>query len=251
MLWSSAVRSSSLPFYIFLLKEKVPLDYTVPSIDKWYPFQIPSLELCITFSCYKCTVFKLWINQKTRKLSRLFHSHKILLLALLGPFTDQNDTDFSTLSYTSTIEILTLSYTWGLEEVPLSQLGWNFPVKAIIGGTPRDLCLLFSQWVKQSVFPEAISMLQNWLFSCVECLGNGVRGWWLVLFSFFILDLDECKDKTHQCDVNANCTNIPGSYNCTCRPGYTGNGSICNGIISYPSLHFMFLQVYSYVFFVT
>ena len=59
-----------------------------------------------------------------------------------------------------------------------------------------------------------------------------VLGWWLVLFSIFILDLDECKDKTHQCDVNANCTNIPGSYNCTCRPGYTANGSICNGIIN-------------------
>ncbi|CAH3045238.1 unnamed protein product [Porites evermanni] len=43
-------------------------------------------------------------------------------------------------------------------------------------------------------------------------------------------DLDKCKDKTHQCDVNANCTNIPGSYNCTCRPGYTGNGSICKEI---------------------
>ena len=86
----------------FLLREKVPLPYTVPSIDKWYPFQIPSLELCITFSCCKCAVFKLWINQKTRKLCRLFRSHKILLLALLGLFTDQNDTDFPTLSYTST-----------------------------------------------------------------------------------------------------------------------------------------------------
>ncbi|CAH3183413.1 unnamed protein product [Porites lobata] len=43
-------------------------------------------------------------------------------------------------------------------------------------------------------------------------------------------DLDECKDKTHQCDVNANCTNMPGTYNCTCRPGYQGNGSICKDI---------------------
>ena len=84
----------------------------------------------------------------------------------------------------------------------------------------------------------SISMLQNWLFSCVKCLGLyticEVGGSYC--FLFFILDLDECKDKTHQCDVNANCTNIPGSYNCTCRPGYRGNGSICNGIISYPSL---------------
>ena len=51
------------------------------------------------------------ITKLARKFSRLFHSDKILLSALLGPFTDQNDTDFSTLSYTSTIEILTLSYT--------------------------------------------------------------------------------------------------------------------------------------------
>ena len=87
-----------------------------------------SLELCITFSCCKCTIVKLWINQKTRKLSRLFHRHKILLLAPLGPFTDQNDTDFPTLSYTSTIEILTHSYTWSLEKVPLSQFGRSFPV---------------------------------------------------------------------------------------------------------------------------
>ena len=101
-LWPQ-LRSSSLTFYIFLLREKVPLFYTVPSTDKWYPFQIPSLELCITFSCCKCTVVKLWINHKlARNLSRLFHSHKILLLAFLGLSTDQNGTDFPTLSYTST-----------------------------------------------------------------------------------------------------------------------------------------------------
>ncbi|CAH3045245.1 unnamed protein product [Porites evermanni] len=52
----------------------------------------------------------------------------------------------------------------------------------------------------------------------------------LYCFLSFFLDLDECKDKTHQCDVNANCTNIPGSYNCKCRLGYTENGSICNEI---------------------
>ena len=38
-----------------------------------------------------CTGFKLWINHKGRKISRLFHSHKILPLALLDPLTDRND----------------------------------------------------------------------------------------------------------------------------------------------------------------
>ena len=92
------------------------------------------------------------------------------------------------------------------------------------------------------------------LFQACQVFGRAPdarAGFMLVLlFSFFIVDLDECKDKIHQCDVNANCTNIPGSYNCTCRPGYTGNGSICNGIICYPSLHFIFFAS-SYVFLVT
>ena len=130
ILWSSALRSSSLPFYIFLLREKIPLPYPwVPSIDKWYPFQIPSLELCITFSCCQCTVFKLWINQKTRKLSGVFTAIKSFCYsALLGAFTERNETDFSTLSHTSTVKILTLSSTWSLEKVPLLQFERSFPV---------------------------------------------------------------------------------------------------------------------------
>ena len=227
MLWSSALRSSSLPYYIFLLREKVRLPYRVPSIDKWYPFQIPSLELCITFSCCKCTVFKLWTNQKTRKLSRLFHSHKILLLALLGLFADQNDTDFPTLSYTSTTP----------------EVWKRYPFRNSGGASRIGHCRGFPLGFMLALL--SISMLQNWLFSCVKCLGLyticEVGGSYC--FLFFTLDLDECKDKTHQCDVKANCTNIPGSYNCTCRPGYRGNGRICNGIISYLSLHFIFLQV--------
>ena len=45
------------------------------------------------------------------------------------------------------------------------------------------------------------------------------------------LDVNECEDGTHDCHNNANCTNIPGSFNCSCKKGYTGNGSLCSGII--------------------
>ena len=48
-------------------------------------------------------------------------------------------------------------------------------------------------------------------------------------FSFSYSDIDECEKGSHDCHINANCTNTAGSYNCTCRPGYTGNGSICQG----------------------
>jgi len=44
-----------------------------------------------------------------------------------------------------------------------------------------------------------------------------------------ILDLNECTLGTHNCDTKAICTNTPGSYNCTCKTGYSGNGTYCQG----------------------
>ncbi|XP_068706648.1 uncharacterized protein [Montipora foliosa] len=42
-------------------------------------------------------------------------------------------------------------------------------------------------------------------------------------------DIDECKRVPFICDVNANCQNTDGSYICTCKTGYTGNGKTCTG----------------------
>ena len=33
------------------------------------------------------------------------------------------------------------------------------------------------------------------------------------------------------CDENADCFNTEGSYECTCRPGYSGPGRVCEGKI--------------------
>ena len=42
-----------------------------------------------------------------------------------------------------------------------------------------------------------------------------------------ILDVDECVQNVHNCGFNAVCNNNPGSYNCTCSPGYHGDGRNC------------------------
>ena len=48
--------------------------------------------------------------------------------------------------------------------------------------------------------------------------------------SFFLfLDINECTSNQHNCDVNAYCTDTVGSFNCTCNPGYIGNGALCTG----------------------
>jgi hypothetical protein len=45
-----------------------------------------------------------------------------------------------------------------------------------------------------------------------------------------ILDINECR--LNPCHLNADCNNNEGSYTCTCRTGYTGDGvNSCTGNI--------------------
>ena len=46
---------------------------------------------------------------------------------------------------------------------------------------------------------------------------------------YLTLDIDECSADPNPCDQNAACTNSDGSYNCTCKQGFIGNGATCNG----------------------
>lgn len=50
--------------------------------------------------------------------------------------------------------------------------------------------------------------------------------------NFFLpVDIDECGNGSHDCHQNAICTNTAGLYNCSCLPGYIGDGSQCRGIV--------------------
>ena len=52
----------------------------------------------------------------------------------------------------------------------------------------------------------------------------------LPIFNIIILfiDINECASD-NDCDENANCFDSIGSYNCSCNPGYWGNGFNCTG----------------------
>ena len=49
----------------------------------------------------------------------------------------------------------------------------------------------------------------------------------------FFLDTDECSASPSVCDINANCSNTRGSYYCTCKTGFTGDGKNCQGMGNY------------------
>ena len=44
------------------------------------------------------------------------------------------------------------------------------------------------------------------------------------------LDVDECVSG-NQCDSNAKCSNNVGSYSCTCKEGFVGSGTQCQGML--------------------
>ena len=62
-------------------------------------------------------------------------------------------------------------------------------------------------------------------------------------YDFPAIDVDECASGTHNCHVDANCTNTKGSFYCTCHTGYSGNGVLCEGELSRRSSKYM-LQIF-------
>ncbi|XP_067047317.1 uncharacterized protein [Acropora muricata] len=42
-------------------------------------------------------------------------------------------------------------------------------------------------------------------------------------------DIDECSSAANECHQNALCQNTKGSYNCTCKDGFEGDGKNCSG----------------------
>ena len=49
--------------------------------------------------------------------------------------------------------------------------------------------------------------------------------------SFCYPDIDECEERTDNCDEEsrATCTNEIGGYTCECLPRFIGNGIVCLG----------------------
>ena len=51
----------------------------------------------------------------------------------------------------------------------------------------------------------------------------------IAVFFFSYSEINECVRGLHKCSSDAFCNNTKGSYNCTCKHGFTGNGRECRG----------------------
>ncbi|MEZ4266202.1 MAG: EGF domain-containing protein [Myxococcota bacterium] len=47
-------------------------------------------------------------------------------------------------------------------------------------------------------------------------------------------DIDECASGAHTCDANAACANTAGGFDCTCLPGFFGDGAACTACAPVP-----------------
>ena len=52
--------------------------------------------------------------------------------------------------------------------------------------------------------------------------------------SLFV-DINECSTGSHSCGLNAACINLPGTYDCPCKPGFTMTSPhhVCKGKYNY------------------
>ena len=65
---------------------------------------------------------------------------------------------------------------------------------------------------------------------------------------YYFADINECETGKHHCDSHAFCNSTKGSYNCTCKPGYFGNGFNCTGNIVKKNLIAQTLTLYKNIF---
>ena len=90
-IWGGSAPGFQTLILLYPIFSRKRYPFLVPSIDNWYSFHKPRLELCILLTAVNVLSLKYSINHKTRTFSRLFDSHKKHLWALLGVFIYQND----------------------------------------------------------------------------------------------------------------------------------------------------------------
>ena len=98
----------------------------------------------------------------------------------------------------------------------------------------------FVQFTYQTLY----SCFQNLPSLTVRMSLSYTMGLYCCMSTLFHSDIDECElDSLNDCDENANCIDTIGSYNCSCSPGYEGDGFNCTGVLLFLNRLLLFCRV--------
>ena len=84
---------------------------------------------------------------------------------------------------------------------------------------------------QRGVSPALATLATLEMGSPVQVRGN----YFFIVFVYLMncliqpVDVNECELGMHTCNSSANCTDTNGSFNCTCREGFEGDGFNCTG----------------------
>lgn len=93
-------------------------------------------------------------------------------------------------------------------------------------------CFVAHAHFENSLLTFAIDILCccNRMFELMELLFYALQHAFLYYtLSFTSSDINECTAGTSTCSPNAICLNNAGSFTCTCKEGFIGDGSQCDG----------------------
>ena len=93
----------------------------------------------------------------------------------------------------------------------------------------------------RGVLPAFATLAILAMGSSVQVSGNYFFITFVYLMNCLIqpVDVNECELGMHICNSSANCTDTDGSFNCTCREGFEGDGFNCTGKFYYFQVNFV------------
>ena len=107
---------------------------------------------------------------------------------------------------------------WGCAARFLKPLPYFRPKSVIFPTLFRTNTLL---WNSSNTTENALCSVYVYLFSYQH----------LYIYWVYSSDIDECDAANNSCHENAWCNNTQGSFTCSCKPGYEGDGYNCTGKI--------------------
>ena len=84
------------------------------------------------------------------------------------------------------------------------------------------------EWHNHSLFLECLLGCTQFWPILFDHESKSMSWCWVSIFDYFT-DVDECATEHAVCQDNALCVNIPGSYACQCKLGYSISDLACRG----------------------